>query len=135
LLRPGGVTREAIEAVIGRPLADEGPLTDDTAPLAPGMLSSHYAPAARVRLDATSVEPGEGLIAFGPVRPAGAERATAVFDLSPSGDLAEAAANLFRALRDLDAAGVDRIAVAPIPDQGLGEAIVDRLRRAAAPRP
>ena len=135
LLRPGGVTRAAIEAVIGVALADEGPLTDDDAPLAPGMLSSHYAPAARVRLDATSVEPGEALIAFGPDRPAGAEGAVAVFDLSPSGDLAEAAANLFRALRDLDAAGASAIAVAPIPAEGLGEAIVDRLRRAAAPRP
>ncbi len=135
LLRPGGVTREAIEAVIGMALADEGPLTDDNAPLAPGMLSSHYAPAARVRLDATAVEPGEALIAFGPDRPAGAEGAIATFDLSPSGDLAEAAANLFRALRDLDAAGATAIAVAPIPAEGLGEAIVDRLRRAAAPRP
>lgn len=135
LLRPGGVPREAIEAVIGEALADEGPLVDDTAPLAPGMLSSHYAPAARVRLEATSVAPGEALIAFGPGRPAGWETASAVFDLSPSGDLAEAAANLFRALRDLDAAGAAVIAVAPIPETGLGEAIVDRLRRAAAPRP
>ena len=135
LLRPGGVPRAAIEAVIGGPLDDAGPLTDDTAPLAPGMLSSHYAPAARVRLDATAVEPGEALIAFGPDRPAGWERAAAIFDLSASGDLGEAAANLFRALRDLDAAGAGSIAVAPIPADGLGEAIVDRLRRAAAPRP
>ena len=135
LLRPGGVTRAAIEAVIGGPLAEEGPLTDDAAPLAPGMLSSHYAPGATVRLDATVVEPGEALIAFGPRRPEGWERSAAVFDLSPTGDLAEAAANLFRALRDLDAAGATTIAVAPIPAEGLGEAIVDRLRRAAAPRP
>lgn len=134
LLRPGGVPRAAIEAVIGGPLADEPPPTDDTAPLAPGMLSSHYAPAARVRLDAARVAPGEALIAFGPERPAGAERAAAIFDLSASGDLAEAAANLFRALRQLDASGVSSIAVAPIPAEGLGEAIVDRLRRAAAPR-
>jgi L-threonylcarbamoyladenylate synthase len=129
------VTRTAIEAVVGHPLAADGPLTDDTAPLAPGMLSSHYAPAASVRLAATRVEPGEALIAFGPDRPVGWERAAAVFDLSPTGDLAEAASNLFRALRDLDAAGATAIAVAPIPAEGLGEAIVDRLRRAAAPRP
>ena len=135
LLRPGGVTRAAIEAVVGHPLADDGPLTDDAAPMAPGMLSSHYAPVASVRLEARRLEPGEALIAFGPDRPAGWERAVAVFDLSPSGDLAEAAANLFRALRDLDAAGATAIAVAPIPAEGLGEAIVDRLRRAAAPRP
>lgn len=135
LLRPGGVTRAAIEAVVGEPLADDGPLTDESAPLAPGMLASHYAPAAPVRLEATRVEPGEALIAFGPDRPVGWEKATAVFDLSPTGDLAEAASNLFRALRDLDAAGAAAIAVAPIPAEGLGEAIVDRLRRAAAPRP
>ncbi|MDK9695652.1 MAG: L-threonylcarbamoyladenylate synthase [Siculibacillus sp.] len=135
LLRPGGVPREAIEAVLGEALADEPPPVDDAAPLAPGMLSSHYAPAARVRLDAASVAPGEALIAFGPDRPAGADHAAAIFDLSPAGDLTEAAANLFRALRDLDARGVTGIAVAPIPSEGLGEAIVDRLRRAAAPRP
>ena len=135
LLRPGGVPREAIEAVLGEPLADEPPPVDDTAPLAPGMLSSHYAPRARVRLDATTIAPGEALIAFGPRRPAGADAAAAVFELSASGDLAEAAANLFRALRVLDASGAATIAVAPIPAEGLGEAIVDRLRRAAAPRP
>jgi L-threonylcarbamoyladenylate synthase len=135
LLRPGGIPRAAIEAVIGERLADEPPPTDDSAPLAPGMLSSHYAPRARVRLDVTHVRPDEALIAFGPQRPEGAERAVAMFDLSPSGDLAEAAANLFRALRVLDAVGAAAIAVAPIPAEGLGEAIVDRLRRAAAPRP
>jgi len=135
LLRPGGVPRAAIEAVIGAALADAGPLADDAAPLAPGMLSSHYAPSARVRLDAERLAPGEALLAFGPDRPAGWENAAAVVDLSPSGDLVEAAANLFRALRRLDALGVATIAVAPIPDEGLGEAIVDRLKRAAAPRP
>lgn len=134
LLRPGGVTREAIEAAIGEALDDAGPIVDDTAPLAPGLLSSHYAPHARVRLDATTVAPGEALIAFGTPRPAGWEQAAAVFDLSPIGDLGEAAANLFRALRELDGVGATTIAVAPIPAQGLGEAIVDRLRRAAAPR-
>ena len=135
LLRPGGVTREAIAAVIGKPLVDAAPLGEGARPLAPGMLVSHYAPTARVRLDATTIEPGEAAIGFGPTRPAGWERAVAVFDLSPSGDLREAAANLFRALRDLDATGATSIAVAPIPRQGLGEAIVDRLGRAAAPRP
>ena len=134
LLRPGGVPREAIEAVLGTPLADEPPPVDDAAPLAPGMLSSHYAPRARVRLEATSVAPGEALITFGADRPAGADRAAAIFELSPSGDLAEAAANLFRGLRLLDASGAATIAVMPIPAEGLGEAIVDRLRRAAAPR-
>lgn len=135
LLRPGGVPREAIEAVIGEPLADEPPPTDDAVPIAPGMLSSHYAPNARVRLDAGEVAAGEALITFGPTLPKGAESATAIFDLSPSGDLAEAAANLFRALRELDSGGARSIAVTPIPAEGLGEAIVDRLRRAAAPRP
>ncbi len=135
LLRPGGVPREAIEAILGETLVDEPPPVDDAAPLAPGMLASHYAPRARVRLEATTVAPGEAVISFGPDRPAGAEHAAVVFDLSPTGDLAEAAANLFRALRDLDASGATTIAVAPIPAEGLGEAIVDRLRRAAAPRP
>jgi L-threonylcarbamoyladenylate synthase len=135
LLRPGGVPREAIEAILGETLVDEPPPADEAAPLAPGMLASHYAPHARVRLDATTVAPGEAAITFGAALPAGVERAVAVFDLSSSGDLAEAAANLFRALRDLDASGATTIAVAPIPAEGLGEAIVDRLRRAAAPRP
>lgn len=134
LLRPGGVPRSALEAVLGAPLGAAAP-TDDVAPRAPGMLSSHYAPRARVRLGATAVGPREAVLGFGPTRPTGWERARAFVDLSPSGDTAEAAARLFRALRDLDAAGAETIAVAPIPSDGLGEAILDRLRRAAAPRP
>jgi L-threonylcarbamoyladenylate synthase len=134
LLRPGGVPREAIEAAAGVPV-DAAEVVDDHAPAAPGLLSSHYAPAAAVRLDARAVEPGEALLAFGPKPVAGAERAAAVLNLSPAGDLSEAAANLFGMLRALDAAGARSIAVAPIPARGLGEAIVDRLKRAAAPRP
>jgi L-threonylcarbamoyladenylate synthase len=130
LLRSGGVPRQAIEALLGRPLSAPG---SDTAPTAPGMLASHYAPAARLRLNATDVRPGEALMAFGPDLPGDADRATASINLSEAGDLAEAAARLFAALRDLDDKA-DAIAVAPIPDTDLGEAINDRLRRAAAPR-
>ena len=142
LLRPGGVARGDIEAVLGRPLADPAPASiavsttaPEAAPLAPGLLTSHYAPRAAVRLDATAIEPGEAVITFAGARPAGIEAARAVVDLSPSGDLAEAASRLFRALRDLDATAAPSIAVVTIPEAGLGEAIVDRLRRAAAPRP
>ena len=99
------------------------------------MLSSHDAPAAPVRLNARRVEPGEALLAFGPDPVDGSAQARAVLNLSPAGDLSEAAANLFSMLRALDAAGATGIAVAPIPARGLGEAIVDRLKRAAAPRP
>lgn len=127
LLRPGGVPRDAVEAVIGRPLAS----ATGEATIAPGMLASHYAPKAAIRLDATGIEPGEALLAFGPGAPSGAAD---VLNLSPTGDLAEAAANLFGHLRRLDASGARRIAVMPIPAQGLGEAIRDRLARAAAPR-
>lgn len=127
LLRPGGVSREAIEAVLGHGLAT-GPERDDSAPLAPGMLTSHYAPRALVRLDAVTLAPGETGLDFG------GRLAGAALDLSPAGDLAEAAANLFACLHRLDAAGPGRIAVAPIPHEGLGEAINDRLARAAAPR-
>lgn len=132
MLRPGGVSRAEIEHVLGRPL--DGDLANDAErPIAPGSLLSHYAPAAPVRLDATELRPGEALLAFGPLIP-GADAASAVENLSPSGDLREAAANLFAALRRLDAAGPAAIAVAPIPADGLGEAIRDRLERAAAPR-
>ncbi|MBI5131039.1 MAG: threonylcarbamoyl-AMP synthase [Rhodopseudomonas palustris] len=135
LLRPGGVLREAIERVLGFALAEPASaLAGNAAPLAPGMLASHYAPGAQVRLDAEDVDPGEALLAFGPVELPGAERAAAIRNLSAAGDLAEAAANLFGALRDLDASGARAIAVMPIPPHGLGEAINDRLRRAAAPR-
>lgn len=137
LLRPGGVTREAIEAVLGCDVeteTDGAPEVDPHRPLAPGMLASHYAPAARVRLDAVDVRAGEALLAFGADRPAGADGAVAVRNLSASGDLAEAAANLFRCLRELDRSGAAVIAVVPIPREGLGAAILDRLTRAAAPR-
>ena len=131
LLRPGGLARGEIERVLGAPLAS--PTADPARPASPGMLVKHYAPAARLRLDAAAVEPGEALIAFGPRLPAGADRAVAVRNLSPSGDPTEAAANLFAALRELDRVA-DVIAVMPIPDEGLGEAINDRLRRAAEGR-
>lgn len=132
LLRAGGVTRTAIEALLGQPLGDAEHVSGDEQPLAPGMLASHYAPNARVRLHATEVEPGEALLAFGAVAIAGVDKAAAMMNLSPAGDLVAAAANLFRCLRELDATGATRIAVMPIPDEGLGEAINDRLRRAAA---
>ena len=131
LLRSGGINRIAIEAVLGVPLAV--PTVDPTAPHAPGMLASHYAPLAMLRLNATSVAPGEGLLAFGATVLAGASNAVATVNLSKSGDLAEAAAGFFAALRNLDVKA-KVIAVAPIPEEGLGEAINDRLRRAAAPR-
>ncbi|TXM93652.1 translation factor Sua5, partial [Methylobacterium sp. WL103] len=100
----------------------------------PGLLASHYAPRARLRLDATAIEPDEAVLLFGASRPAGIAQARAVLNLSPRGDLAEAAARLFAALRALDASGATTIAVSPIPADGLGEAILDRLGRAAAPR-
>ena len=98
------------------------------------MLASHYAPGAAVRLNATSVSPGEALIRFEGIPVSGEETARAVFDLSPSGDLSEAAANLFDYLKAADASGADSIAITSIPTHGLGEAINDRLSRAAAPR-
>ncbi len=130
LLRPGGLPRDAIERLLGHPLA-EAQIDAEDAPLAPGMLASHYAPRARLRLDARDLRPGEALLAFGPPLPgnAGATR-----NLSEAANLIEAAANLFSHLRALDAAGATAIAVMPVPNDGLGEAINDRLRRAAAPR-
>lgn len=128
LLRPGGVPRSAIEHVIGRPLVIAGDAGH--APISPGMLASHYAPAARVRLDAQAPRSGEAWLGFGPDE----NDHPHALNLSPSGDLREAAANLFGHMRRLDALGLAAIAVAAIPEQGLGEAINDRLRRAAAPR-
>jgi L-threonylcarbamoyladenylate synthase len=122
LLRTGAVTREEIEAVTGPLGAPSGGLT------APGMLASHYAPRARLRLDAETPREGEAFLAFGSAAPPGG------LTLSASGDLVEAAAKLYASLRALDARGADVIAVAPIPAHGLGEAIRDRLARAAAPR-
>lgn len=132
LLRPGGVPAADIESIIGRlaPAPEAG-----AKPRAPGQLRSHYAPHIAVRLDARDARPGEALLAFGPLaerdRPAdpGAYR-----NLSQSGDLAEAARRLFRCLRALDQPRFRAIAVMPIPSHGLGAAINDRLRRAAAPR-
>ena len=132
LLRPGGVPRDALEAVLGRKLADLPADQQAAQPLAPGLLTSHYAPRASVRLNAGHVEPGEALLAFGPAKLAGSDKASATLNLSERGDLAEAAANLFGHLRALDATQATRIAVMPIPEAGLGEAINDRLRRAAA---
>jgi L-threonylcarbamoyladenylate synthase len=135
LLRPGGLPREDIERVLARKLAEApaGAL-DPEAPLAPGLLASHYAPRTKLRLGATDVRPGEALLAFGPTLPPGAEVSQMVVNLSQSGDLVEAASNLFSGLRTLDAANVASIAVMPVPADGLGEAINDRLSRAAAPR-
>ncbi len=121
LLRPGGLAREAIEAVVG-PLAQ----ADDDAQRSPGRLTRHYAPQAKVRLDAAAPWAGEAYLAFGPW-PAG----DGVFNLSPTSDVREAAQRLFAALRAADRLNPTAIAVAPIPEQGLGEAINDRLRRAA----
>lgn len=130
LLRPGGVATGAIEGVLGRKLA----LPHDPSKVtAPGMLASHYSPRASLRLNAKDVRPGEALIAFGATLPAGAADSAGFFNLSGSSDLTEAAANLFSALRELDQQAA-AIAVMPIPEEGLGEAINDRLRRAAAPR-
>jgi L-threonylcarbamoyladenylate synthase len=136
LLRPGGVPRAEIERVLGRALVQPPDDADnDTGrPLAPGMLASHYAPRTRVRLNAERIEAGEALLAFGSGAVPGVDAATAVMNLSAHGDLDEAAANLFGYLRALDARGARAIAVMPVPHHGLGEAINDRLRRAAIGR-
>ena len=125
LLRPGAVTAEAIEAEIGALEISDG--SDGIS--APGQLASHYAPNAPLRLGCTDPRPGEALLAFGVQVPSGFER---VLNLSETGDLTEAAANLFAHLHALDAAEVSGIATMTIPDEGLGRAINDRLRRAAA---
>jgi L-threonylcarbamoyladenylate synthase len=129
ILRTGAVTAEQIEAVIGDPVNAPKPQMQQ-APAAPGQLASHYAPSARVRLAAADVAHNEALLAFG--RALSTSRPS--FNLSPAGNLIEAAANLFEALRRLDRPGIDCIAVMPIPHTGIGAAINDRLKRAAAPR-
>jgi L-threonylcarbamoyladenylate synthase len=148
LLRAGGIAREAIERVIGKLGADGRGLSKasatgarnegDPRPLSPGLLASHYAPRAMVRLEALEVEPREAALLFGEFQPRGLEHGAAALNLSEAGDLTEAAANLFGHLRKLDAMLArkksPRIAVSPIPESGLGEAINDRLRRAAAGR-
>ena len=123
LLRPGGVPVEALEAALGQPIARRA---EGAALSAPGQMRSHYAPGAKVRLDAEAARPGEVMLGFGPVE--------ADLNLSRAGDLTEAAANLFHHLHALDAMGAEGIAVSPIPETGLGRAINDRLRRAAAPK-
>jgi L-threonylcarbamoyladenylate synthase len=130
LLRPGGVAAEEIERVTGRIINRNRAGSVE----APGMLASHYAPGAAVRIGASEVHPGEALLAFGPTRAKGAAEAIAILNLSEEGDLREAATNLFSYLKRLDESGAKVIAVERIPTQGLGEAINDRLSRAAAPR-
>jgi L-threonylcarbamoyladenylate synthase len=136
LLRPGGLPRGEIERVLGRTLVQpvDDPAGDSGRPLAPGMLASHYAPRTKVRLNAGTIEAGEVLLAFGPAAVPGVDAATIVMNLSAHGDLTEAAANLFGYLRALDAKSARAIAVMPVPHHGLGEAINDRLRRAAMGR-
>ena len=134
ILRPGAVTEASIAKVLGAPvqIMDGGGADVTSGPArSPGTRASHYAPAAALRLHAETVGPTEGLLAFGAAEPAGG-RITR--NLSRSGDLAEAAGSFYACLRELDRAGVDVIAVVPIPEAGLGAAINDRLRRAAAPR-
>ncbi|WOS63551.1 L-threonylcarbamoyladenylate synthase [Sinorhizobium fredii] len=132
LLRPGGLDVAEIEALtgvtVGRPEAAGATIE------APGMLASHYAPGAAVRLNAEDVRKGEALIRFGGKALPGESAAAIVLDLSPSGNLREAAANLFDYMKKADASGAATIAFGRMPDEGLGEAIVDRLERAAAPR-
>jgi len=129
LLRPGAISSDAIEDLLGEKIVRAGEKGEHLT--SPGQLRSHYAPNSRLRLEAKTWEPHEAVLAFGPI----AERpAKAIINISPSGDLVEAAANLFAALRRLDDSGAATIAVTPIPAHGLGEAINDRLARAAAPR-
>jgi L-threonylcarbamoyladenylate synthase len=137
LLRPGGLPRADLERALGHPLVPEVAAINDTdeAPIAPGMLTSHYAPRARIRLNADCVHIDEAVLAFGAESLPGGQQAAMLLNLSERGDLVEAAANLFSHLRALDASGVASIAVMPVPFEGLGEAINDRLARAAAPRP
>ena len=129
LLRPGGIPVEKIELLIGA--ISEPVRSSDLAPSSPGRAISHYAPNLPVRLNATGVDAGEALLAFGPDVPEGAAR---TLNLSPGGDIDEAAANLYRMLLELDDPVFTQIAVMALPDTGVGRAINDRLRRAAAPR-
>jgi L-threonylcarbamoyladenylate synthase len=127
VLRLGAVSRDDLARVLGWPAAVAS--GEENMPASPGMLARHYAPATPLRLDAHEVQPGEALLAFGGVVP---PHDGPVINLSAASDVVEAAANLFAAIRTLDASGASAIAVMPIPDEGLGEAINDRLRRAAA---
>ena len=135
ILRAGVITAEQIAEAAGFDSHDVAPLHGTEGVLiSPGMLSSHYAPRALLRLNAQDVAPGEALITFAGQRLPGQQGAALVLDLSPTGDLAEAARELFGLLHQADASGAASIAVAPIPDHGIGAAILDRLTRAAAPR-
>lgn len=134
LLRPGGITREDLEQVLGKEIAGVAPQADPLAPQAPGMLTSHYAPNARVQLNAVEIPKGTALLSFGSEGLTDRANATVEINLSPSGDLVEAASKLFQSLRALDASNCETILVQKIPSEGLGEAINDRLQRAAAPR-
>lgn len=128
ILRPGGLSREQIEEALGKSVETQTGSTND--PISPGQLASHYAPNAAVRLNAKEARPGEAYLAFGKREP----EADIIRNLSPTKNLQEAAANLFAMLHTLDMLGAETIAVAPIPNEGLGVAINDRLVRAAAPR-
>jgi L-threonylcarbamoyladenylate synthase len=124
LLRPGHVTADQIAAVLGQKVA----IRDEAGAIsAPGQMTSHYAPNARVRLNAVSWRPGEARLGFGQVE--------CDLNLSVRADLTEAAAHLFEYLHQLDGLGHSSIAISPVPEHGLGVAINDRLSRAAAPRP
>ncbi|MDD3370267.1 MAG: Sua5 family C-terminal domain-containing protein, partial [Alphaproteobacteria bacterium] len=129
ILRPGGITPEQIEAVLGRKVLFAENAAPE-APASPGMLTSHYAPRLPVRLNASEPGKDEAFLAFGP--DAGRKKAAAFLNLSEKSDLAEAASNLFAMMRELDKPSFSAIAVAPIPHEGIGLAINDRLRRAAA---
>jgi L-threonylcarbamoyladenylate synthase len=138
LLRPGAIPRAVIERFLGGEIATAAMADvaagDEERPIAPGMLASHYAPRALLRMNAVTVAPDDALLAFGPVLPPDAGKARTILNLSDGGDVVEAAANLFNYLRILDSSGAGSIAVMPIPETELGEAINDRLRHAAAPR-
>ncbi|WP_273723005.1 L-threonylcarbamoyladenylate synthase [Bartonella sp. AU18XJBT] len=131
LLRPGGLAADKIEEVVGKSLKR---IDQRAAIEAPGMLKSHYAPNATIRLNVEKVENGEALLAFGSKRVMGAENAVSILNLSEDGKLEEAASHLFQYMKELDSFKVRCIAVEPIPSYGLGEAINDRLIRAAAPK-
>jgi len=133
ILRPGGITRRQVAdclAEAGFDLASAAPVSGGDQPASPGMLASHYAPRATLEMNVTQARPGMEMIGFGKVEGSG----TTALNLSPDGDLVEAAANLFDMLHRADATGSSMIGVAPVPVHGLGEAINDRLRRAATPR-
>ena len=134
LLRPGGISPDDLEEALGQKIALSSQIEDTDTPQSPGQLKSHYAPNNPLRLNVRQVLPGEGLLAFGKEMPVSSDKAAFTLNLSPTGNLHEAAANLFDHLLQLDARNISGIAVLPIPEAGLGIAINDRLRRAAAPR-